>query len=274
MLRLILGDHSIQMEIVEVRARSNARRSSLMSFHLVGNPFANLVAAPVRFLPHPLVASAPVANNVDFESKPESTISSPRFAGYKKGRKGKQSIRRDSVNSAVDTKWLPSEESAGEETTGEFAVAPIFGPWGPDEDTEIAAFEPSVSTLASGFSGGPFPGFTGFSQPSTTADAVTSGGTKRSQLEADALSALAKLGYVGLTVDDLGKLNPPDEYEEELNVMAEVRAYFQVAYKVRGALGAANVVTHPSFCSVSSTIYRLPSTICSCSPSVKPCSRT
>ncbi|KAH9909434.1 Dynamin central region-domain-containing protein [Fomitopsis serialis] len=41
-----------------------------------------------------------------------------------------------------------------------------------------------------------------------------------------------KLGYVGLTADDLGKLNPPDEYEEELSVMAEVRAYFQVSYKV------------------------------------------
>ncbi|KAH9921275.1 P-loop containing nucleoside triphosphate hydrolase protein [Amylocystis lapponica] len=45
-----------------------------------------------------------------------------------------------------------------------------------------------------------------------------------------ALSALAKLGY-HVKAEDLGKLNPPDEYEEELQVMAEVRAYFQVAYK-------------------------------------------
>ncbi|GBE86763.1 P-loop containing nucleoside triphosphate hydrolase protein [Sparassis latifolia] len=45
-----------------------------------------------------------------------------------------------------------------------------------------------------------------------------------------ALAALAKIGYNVLEVD-LGKLNPPDEYEEELQVMAEVRAYFQVAYK-------------------------------------------
>ena len=49
----------------------------------------------------------------------------------------------------------------------------------------------------------------------------------------ETLANLAKLGYAGLTEVDLGKLNPPDLYEEELEVMAEVRAYFQVAYKVR-----------------------------------------
>lgn len=47
-----------------------------------------------------------------------------------------------------------------------------------------------------------------------------------------ALAALADLGYTGLRLEDLGKLNPPDEYETELEVMAEVRAFFQVAYKV------------------------------------------
>lgn len=45
------------------------------------------------------------------------------------------------------------------------------------------------------------------------------------------LAALAEIGYPGLTLDDLGKLNPPDEYESELQVMAEVRGYFQVSYK-------------------------------------------
>ncbi|KAJ7593810.1 P-loop containing nucleoside triphosphate hydrolase protein [Mycena floridula] len=46
-----------------------------------------------------------------------------------------------------------------------------------------------------------------------------------------ALAALAKIGYSGLTADDLPKLLPPDEYETEIHVMAEVRGYFQVAYK-------------------------------------------
>ncbi|KAI0650981.1 P-loop containing nucleoside triphosphate hydrolase protein [Trametes meyenii] len=46
-----------------------------------------------------------------------------------------------------------------------------------------------------------------------------------------ALASLAAIGYAGLTEEDLGKLNKADEYEEELQLMAEVRAYFQVAYK-------------------------------------------
>ncbi|TFK46143.1 hypothetical protein OE88DRAFT_1687998 [Heliocybe sulcata] len=46
-----------------------------------------------------------------------------------------------------------------------------------------------------------------------------------------ALAALANLGYDGLTAEDLGKLNPPDEFIREINVMAQVRAYFQVSYK-------------------------------------------
>lgn len=47
------------------------------------------------------------------------------------------------------------------------------------------------------------------------------------------LALLAELGLTGLTKEDLGKLNPPDEYEAELKIMAEVRGYFQVSYKVR-----------------------------------------
>ncbi|KAK7467517.1 hypothetical protein VKT23_004571 [Stygiomarasmius scandens] len=45
------------------------------------------------------------------------------------------------------------------------------------------------------------------------------------------LALLAQAGYTGLQPEDLGKLNPPDEYEQELNTMAQVRGYFQVAYK-------------------------------------------
>lgn len=46
------------------------------------------------------------------------------------------------------------------------------------------------------------------------------------------LALLADIGYTGLNAEDLGKLNPPDKYETELHVMAEVRGYFQVSYKV------------------------------------------
>ncbi|KAI0084205.1 P-loop containing nucleoside triphosphate hydrolase protein [Irpex rosettiformis] len=53
---------------------------------------------------------------------------------------------------------------------------------------------------------------------------------EREELTNQALSALAALGY-HVTAADLGKLNPPDIYESELELMAEVRAYFQIAYK-------------------------------------------
>ena len=51
-------------------------------------------------------------------------------------------------------------------------------------------------------------------------------------MELDALALLTKMGY-SVTARDLGKLNPPDIYETEMELMAEVRAYFQIAYKVR-----------------------------------------
>ncbi|KAG1745129.1 P-loop containing nucleoside triphosphate hydrolase protein, partial [Suillus paluster] len=50
-------------------------------------------------------------------------------------------------------------------------------------------------------------------------------------LEAKALRALAEAGYTNLTVPDLARLLPPDSFEEELIVMADVRAYYHVAYK-------------------------------------------
>lgn len=47
-----------------------------------------------------------------------------------------------------------------------------------------------------------------------------------------AIALLTSVGYEGLKVEDLGKLHPPDIYEREMDVMAEVRGYFQVSYKV------------------------------------------
>lgn len=47
-----------------------------------------------------------------------------------------------------------------------------------------------------------------------------------------ALSALEELGFKDLTANDLARLTQYDSFDDEVNVMAEVRAYFQVAYKV------------------------------------------
>lgn len=74
-----------------------------------------------------------------------------------------------------------------------------------------------------------------FSNLTTTSshfDATAEDQAKRQELIQETLANLTRLGYQGVKEDDLGKLNPPDIYEDELHVMAEVRAYFQVAYKV------------------------------------------
>lgn len=55
------------------------------------------------------------------------------------------------------------------------------------------------------------------------------------------LAMLAARGFVGLTLEDLGRLNPPDEYEMELQMMAEVRGYFQISYKVNLARHSSSV---------------------------------
>lgn len=54
----------------------------------------------------------------------------------------------------------------------------------------------------------------------------------KQSLTANALASLAALGYKSLDEHDLKKLLKVDSYETELAVMAETRAYWQVAYKV------------------------------------------
>ncbi|KAJ7829557.1 P-loop containing nucleoside triphosphate hydrolase protein [Mycena leptocephala] len=45
------------------------------------------------------------------------------------------------------------------------------------------------------------------------------------------LSSLVALGLNGINADDLVKLLPPDRMDPALNIMSDVRAYFQIAYK-------------------------------------------
>ena len=47
-----------------------------------------------------------------------------------------------------------------------------------------------------------------------------------------ALASLTELGYTGLKPEDLARLTKQTDYESEINIMGEVRAYFDVAYKV------------------------------------------
>ncbi|KAH0580123.1 hypothetical protein H2248_002929 [Termitomyces sp. 'cryptogamus'] len=66
--------------------------------------------------------------------------------------------------------------------------------------------------------------------PFTTTSKKTSEDEQKRHIN-NALAALAALGYRGITEADFGKMIPPDEYETEIQVMAEIRGYFQITYK-------------------------------------------
>jgi hypothetical protein len=68
---------------------------------------------------------------------------------------------------------------------------------------------------------------------------------------ANALRALAEAGHPDLWGADLTR---PDSYEEELVVMADVRAYYHIAYKVSCTHQLHFKASYPP-CSVSSTIF-------------------
>ncbi len=51
----------------------------------------------------------------------------------------------------------------------------------------------------------------------------------------EVLAGLSRLGHTGKKEGDLARLNDSDPFEQELIVMAEVSAYFRIAYKVRRA---------------------------------------
>lgn len=82
--------------------------------------------------------------------------------------------------------------------------------WAPFSSQSVPATQPAVP-----------------STPTPTRDSTAIG---------EALAALAKIG-VHMSEEDLENLHPPDEYEDELELMAEVRAYFDVSYKVSPVLG-------------------------------------
>ena len=50
-----------------------------------------------------------------------------------------------------------------------------------------------------------------------------------------AIASLAACGITGIGKEDLKKLTPQDQYDRELDVMAEVRAYYLIAYRVKPA---------------------------------------
>ncbi|KAJ7814534.1 P-loop containing nucleoside triphosphate hydrolase protein [Mycena olivaceomarginata] len=76
---------------------------------------------------------------------------------------------------------------------------------------------------------------------------------------AQVLVGLAAVGLNGIDAEDLVKLLPPDRMDPALNIMADVRAYFQVAYK-RIADNISLAIDHELvrgvWCDLLPTLYR------------------
>jgi hypothetical protein len=161
--------------------------------------------------PSPVVpAVAPMSNGFSFASNP---ITKPATAS---------SIKSEGNTFASFGKSAPVASPFGSNAPA--AVAP--NPFGqsPAAETSFGGRRAPAAAPASV----PF----AYLAPSGTPEATDEAQNEKLN---QALSALAELGYHGLTSEDLGKLNPPDIYETEMEVMAKVRGYFQVTYKVRGS---------------------------------------
>lgn len=100
----------------------------------------------------------------------------------------------------------------------------------------VNAFSSITPQSGSAFSSPPPPFFFGNGSSSTTPTPAASAGqspapaplsAEKEEKMRQAIALLTSAGYEGLKVEDLGKLHPPDIYEREMDVMAEVRGYFR-----------------------------------------------
>ncbi|KAG6918468.1 hypothetical protein DXG01_014095 [Tephrocybe rancida] len=123
--------------------------------------------------------------------------------------------------SATPAFRMPVAEGFGAVSQGMFG-APTQSPQAFGASSSAFGAPSQAPTLAQKFSIPP---------PTTATNPIQVVDDGREKNINDALAALAALGYRGITEADFGKLIPPDEYETEIQVMAEVRGYFQIAYK-------------------------------------------
>jgi hypothetical protein len=132
-----------------------------------------------------------------------------------------------------DKQLFKPQVVAGASSPFTFAVHPKAESNLPSAPTN--QFSPQGNTAKATTASSPFL----FAVPAKIEQTERRASTSTSQVPADpelvrnVLATLARVGYAGTTEADLGRLIPADGYQRELQVMAEVRAYFQVAYKVR-----------------------------------------
>lgn len=130
---------------------------------------------------------------------------------------------------------VPQDHTFGESTVATPTTSTnAFGSVAPRDFLKETGpgFNLLASSGASQATAGPssFPQNTSLFAPSIPAPGAKRDPT-REETENELLSALARLGLGHITLADLSKLDPPDMYEMEMELMAEVRAYFSISYK-------------------------------------------
>lgn len=102
-------------------------------------------------------------------------------------------------------------------------------------------------------------GFSSQKTQATPAPTAQSPGSVENLKKLEELVAFINSSGLGfeVTAEDMSKLYPADEYETELKVMAEVRGYFKVSYKVRDipAIIETKCESHLFSCRGSSTWF-------------------
>jgi hypothetical protein len=151
-------------------------------------------------------------------------------------------------------------------STGAFNFAPATKTTKDRAASSSMGASSGLSQASSNMSNGGSGGFTGFNlgrewttQPVATMANVQTKSEDRREKERQALASLAALG-INVQLEDLGKLNKSDIYGTELEVMAEVRGYFQIAYKVRlllllSNLGKSFIILHPARHRFNTSVY-------------------
>lgn len=121
---------------------------------------------------------------------------------------------------AAETISAPAQELRSPKSRHEFGVSSLKHAIG---TPAIPPPSPQMPTPQPSFEDGPF---------SIPLKRPRMDEEERAAQEQEALTALTVLLGCNISAEDLAKLLPPDPFEEELEVMAEIRAYFKVAYKV------------------------------------------
>ncbi|PIL30975.1 transporter [Ganoderma sinense ZZ0214-1] len=206
----------------------SANRSNTMTFPANHHYFSNIFPPPGE----PTIFGTPSREHTPATAALASASDqSPAPVAHGKARHRAKRLETKSPFSTTVTE-TPSSPFAPQASSAQAVPAASTTSVPSLSSSQIASFFQSNATQTGAWAEQTSASFAAPSQAhvSETDTATRTKPQRNEQAIREALAALTKLS-LNVTEEDLGKLNPPDEYEDELVLMAEVRAYFDVAYK-------------------------------------------